>query len=198
MTQIVNLVLFFSKYSENSKPCLEYIIRNKLPVELIELDSDDSRKFASQCNIKIENVPSLVLILSNNDVSLYVGAPKILNWLRSFYERNQPQNTQQYQPQYQPQPLSRQLPQSNIEVVARMMSDQSGRSRVYESSSEEEYKETPLDFGDDDETPYSPTIPTIGLSTLNVNKPSNTEIMETAKRMEKEREATLGMKSGGS
>lgn len=198
MAQITNLILFFSKFSNHCKPCLEFIIRNKLPVEFIELDSEESRNFATKCSVQIVNVPSLVLILSNGETSLYVGSPKIISWLTILIK----QNTQQPIPSNIPSFQSTQIDQPTQinKSVARMLSGQSGRIQIQEESEEsEEYQETQINLSDDEQSPIPISSGTaIGLSTTNVNKPSNTDIMNRAKQMMKEREDTLGVKSDGS
>jgi len=81
MTNVVEVVLFYSKYSKECGPCIQYIMNNKLPVILIPLDNKESRDRAFNGSlIQIKNVPSMVVSYVNNDVQLYVGSQKIIAW----------------------------------------------------------------------------------------------------------------------
>lgn len=81
MTEVAEVVLFYSKYSKECQPIIQYIMNNRLPVSLIPLDDVESRnKALNGPLLQIQRVPTLVVSYVNNDVQLYVGNQKIIAW----------------------------------------------------------------------------------------------------------------------
>jgi hypothetical protein len=82
MSQISEVVLFYSKFSKECKECVDVIQNYKVPVGLIPLDTVVDREAAMNGSvIQIKNVPSLVVTYTDGKTQLYVGSDKILKWL---------------------------------------------------------------------------------------------------------------------
>ena len=82
MSEIIQIIFFFSKFSENCKKPIEFIENYKLPVEYICVDSTSIKKKLKPLNF-IKNVPSLIVIYDNGKSNLYEGS-KVLLWLSNY------------------------------------------------------------------------------------------------------------------
>src|SRR5947207_4145419 len=89
---VVDVVLFVSKFSKSSVPCIELIVKNKMPVSIIPLDTKELRILAATAKrIQIKNVPTMVVVYDTGDVQAYMGAPTIINWFNNMQKQsNQP------------------------------------------------------------------------------------------------------------
>jgi hypothetical protein len=209
MAQIREVVLFYSEFSDECRQCLGMINQYRFPVSMIQLDDPQSRKAAMTGKvIQIKNVPSLLLIHVDDTQSLYVGSPKILAWFRHILEENQKNQNppeQHREPQEFQQPLQRYTegqdrvqnsPQKNVK--SKKPNKKPKKKGNQKSSSVE------LIFEGHENT-HSTTVKPMGKN-KNMNKglgasfgsdktSPNSDLMAMAKRMEAEREHTLGQKA---
>ena len=83
--QMVNAVIFHSKYSNESKKCINKINEFELPIKFVTLDDSKSRKLAkSGKSIQVHNVPSLLIEFEAGDIQLFTGSVKIMKWINDF------------------------------------------------------------------------------------------------------------------
>lgn len=91
MASIAEIILFHSNFSEECNYCKKHILHHNIPVVSICLDSKESRDLVmSAQRVQIKAVPSLLVTYSNNELQLFVGRPKIMNWFESIIPRVQP------------------------------------------------------------------------------------------------------------
>jgi hypothetical protein len=235
--QIYDVILFYSKHSEYCKQCISVIIKYELPVKMIPLDTEEDRKnVQNHTTIQIKNVPSLLVVYSNNQLQLYVGAPKIIDWLRNLVQNNTSDSSFHGNSSNNNSHLSwrsvekapnnlANIPQTvpkvtpmhsddNFEVGSHTKSKNKNHSKKKKGKNNKNVGE-----GENDESPVelllidepapknmynqntgeqvnNSKLSTKGLSTKNNEKVTNAEIMNKAKQMQLERDATLGYKSG--
>lgn len=95
MTQVNEVVLFYSKFSKECVPCINFITHNRLPVALIPLDTEESRKAVFGGSImQIKQVPSMIVSYVSGDTQLFVGSQKILMWFSKMVSPPQPTDQQ--------------------------------------------------------------------------------------------------------
>jgi hypothetical protein len=81
---VQHLAIFVSKYSENSKNCLQEISKERLPIRIdpvfidTKTDRDKARKLG------ISNVPTLFIAGKDGSKHLIEGMEKIIGWLNQF------------------------------------------------------------------------------------------------------------------
>lgn len=222
MSEIVDVILFYSKFSKACGPCIEYIMRNKLPVTLIPLDTANSREFVSNGSImQIKNVPSMVVSYSTGDAQLYVGNQKIVGWLTAIIEGNRQRNINGHNnAQNRNADVQRQLPvPDNINKVnepeKKRKIKKKKRSVKHVKVDAEEGDQTLLVFEDDDNSgmytqdlqhesnhksknknAYQPISGASKLSTAPSKASPNQGIMAMAKQMEADRNRHLNVKDG--
>ena len=81
-TQIVNAILFCSKYSKESVQCMEYINKKDLPIHAISLDNRKLREAVLRGNMfQIKSVPTMLIEYASGDIQLFAGRHKIVNWI---------------------------------------------------------------------------------------------------------------------
>lgn len=212
--QIADVVLFFSKFSRESGPCVEAVIQSKLPIKLVPLDTVEAREAAQRGTaIQIRAVPSLVVELEDGNVQMYVGRPKILAWLKSISQSRQPP----------PQPTTSSRNSSRSGRNTKLASDSDDQSDESESDDSPppprkksprkksspkkkkikkqatQFVESPVDleFADDPPPSRPPPLSTSGLSTSSNSgtRKTSDNLMNMAKQMMADRDSTLGYKA---
>lgn len=87
--EISEVILFYSKFSRESVPCVKFIQANRMPVIIIGLDSPEARQKAmTGQTFQIKNVPTLVVSYTNGETQLYVGSPKIMGWFQKILNKD--------------------------------------------------------------------------------------------------------------
>ena len=85
--QISNAVLFFSRFSNESKICVTRIREYNLPIQLISLDNPKLRELVKRGKMfQITSVPTLLIEYISGDVQLFTGRPKILQWASNLID----------------------------------------------------------------------------------------------------------------
>jgi hypothetical protein len=98
MNTISDVILFYSEFSKESIQCINFINQSKIPINLIALDSYEAREFAKNgSNIQIKNVPSLLVSFSNGDIQLFVGRPKIIEWIQNIINKKVLHKSEEFQ-----------------------------------------------------------------------------------------------------
>jgi hypothetical protein len=207
-SQIVDVTLFCSKFSEPSIACVNFIKQNKIPVLIIPLDNEEDRATAmSGEDVKITSVPSLVIAFSDGKVQMFVGYEKIINWFTSTMRPPE----QMYQ-------------NKGRENGERKHNNPSRTSQTHSPHRDDRVEDEQDDYDDPPPPPKKkrskkkpkhrddnnvelimedtvrpskpPPPPTQGLSTHPKPNPSSKNLMNAAKEMENARNATLGIKQG--
>lgn len=89
--QIADVVLFISRFSRESAPCVQAITGSKLPIKIIPLDTASARDAAlNGSTIQIRSVPSLLVEFDDGNIQLFVGRPKIMGWMKHTLQQQQP------------------------------------------------------------------------------------------------------------
>lgn len=79
---ISEVLLFIATNSRICMSCMEFIRRYNLPIEVVRLDSEESRTAAANGTyFQVTVVPTMVVIYEDGNTQLFIGAPKITQWL---------------------------------------------------------------------------------------------------------------------
>jgi hypothetical protein len=82
LMSVSEAILFIASNSRACLPTLSLIEHTGLPVEIVRLDTSQSRQIAMTGKyFQIRAVPTLVVVYSDGNLQLFVGAPKINQWL---------------------------------------------------------------------------------------------------------------------
>ena len=205
MSNINEVVLFSSKYSQPCSTCESFIQQRKFPIEIIRLDTHTDREIAiNSATIPIRNVPSLIVSYGTGDVQVFVGEQKIVGWLTALVNNRNPNNTNnQNNTSNTSNDHEQQKPRNNSEgnlkkkksktskksairgkKITKFEEDDDGIDLLFESSG---------DFGNGSMSTSGDNL--LSLS-KNLAKSSNESIMQLAKRMQAEREQALNIKHG--
>jgi hypothetical protein len=206
---ITQIVLFISSLSKNCVPCLQFIQNQRLPIQVVRLDTEESRDIAIRGkNFSIISVPTLVVLYLDGDMQMYVGTPKIISWLQRLILAQQRQ--MQEQQEYRPSPSKLQeyddpeepaieyierKPERKVTFVDNDSEDdeiprkQKEVPRKAKKNSKKKIKQkTVLEFADD-ETHEQPVF---GSGKKNGKNAAMGNLIRQAKEMEKERQRSLG------
>ena len=79
---VADLILFVASNSRPSLHTLSVVERMRIPVNVVKLDTAEARQTAMKGKyFQITNVPTLVVIYADGNLQLFVGAPKINQWI---------------------------------------------------------------------------------------------------------------------
>jgi hypothetical protein len=197
MTNVSEVVLFYSKFSKECGPCVQYIIQNKLPVTLIPLDNKESRdRVMNGSTMQIKNVPSMVVSYVSGDVQLYVGGQKIIAWF-SVMTRPPNMNDKNNIPNMPNPDHNTHVENPNSSQKKRKSKKKKSIKHIKPHSDPSGHTE--LIFGDESEVPgndvynttHIPSHLTSKLSTTSAKPSPNEGIMAMAKQMAAERDRQL-------
>jgi hypothetical protein len=192
MSKITEILLFYSNFSAECKPCIEFIQRVNIPVSMICLDSKESREMImSGKRLQIKAVPSLMVIYNDTEMQLFVGRPKIIAWLQNIinpHPNNQFINPDQAQDNTQN--ITHDSPRSG-----KPNKKKRGRKQKKQSAPINDDSKIELIFEDENdqnENLSNKTEKKFGFPTRPENP--NVSVMEAAKRMMAERNNSLNIK----
>ena len=108
MSSIDEAILFISSASKACVPCVREVSRFRIPVQIIKLDTEAARaKAASGKYFQIHAVPSLVVVFEQGNIQQFLGAEKILQWVKMVTSRPPPPPEETpYRPIGTPTPLA--------------------------------------------------------------------------------------------
>ena len=87
---ISEVLLFIATNSRACMGCMEFIDRHRLPVKIIRLDSEEARTIAAGGTFfQITVVPTMVVIYNDGNTQLFIGTPKIIQWLTMMISRQE-------------------------------------------------------------------------------------------------------------
>ncbi len=202
---VQNLILFCSTTSQACVPCLQFVYKNKLQVQVVRLDTSESRNRASQGKyFQIHAVPTLVVIRSGGDLQLFVGQSKVGKWLQNMMvpRRPKPQKKSTKVVYYSDSSGSE---AEFIDPPAKGLYDKPRKMRKHKKSKRRKKKKKYIDSDEEEEIEIEfvdqpngrrPPPPTDGLmlGSLATKKSSGPSIFDLAKQMETQRKNSLGYK----
>jgi hypothetical protein len=202
MTNVTEVVLFYSKFSKECGGCIEFIMRNKLPVTLIPLDTKESREHALNGSlIQIRSVPSMVVSYANSDVQLYVGSQKIIAWFTVMSQPRNNNSSHRHDTQHNTQhDYNTNLPQPDGKIKGKKSKKKKSKSTRTVKPQSDPSQHTELIFDDGDDQHYPSIVETYSDTQRNVSsklstsqpKPSpNASIMAMAAQMGAERDRQI-------
>lgn len=120
---VVEIVLFISTQSRASMECAKFVDSLNVNIPLVRLDSQEARDIASQGNLKISAVPTLVATYNDGTIQAFVGTNKIGIWLKNLLMASR--QGQQHAPTQEPKGvtiISDDEEEEEKEAPARMIS----------------------------------------------------------------------------
>ncbi len=79
---VTKAILFYSTVSKACIPCTKFIQQHNLPIQTIALDTKKIRDLVARAkNFRITAVPTLMVVYDDDDIQLFVGGGKIMDWL---------------------------------------------------------------------------------------------------------------------
>jgi len=196
--QIADVVLFYSKFSEASKPCVNIVVTMKLPIRMVPLDTEFERERAANGKIiQVRNVPSLVVSYTDGNVQMYVGSPKIIAWLESIFQKKPNSPPKADHSTVDNTLLSEESSEEKPPKSKKSKEKSKKKSKKSKKSSNEDIgliEPIDLEFEDSNVPSRPPPPPTNGLL-LGKNTKTSNNLMDMAKKMMADRDSTLGYKA---
>lgn len=87
----MSMTLFISSNSKACMPVLDIIYQHRLPIQIVRLDTEHTRRMAATGRyFQINIVPSMVVAREDGNIQLFVGADKIMGLLSANFMRPHP------------------------------------------------------------------------------------------------------------
>lgn len=82
---ITEAILFIASNSNACMPCIQFVSKQRIPMQLVRLDTEASRRAAANGKFfQITTVPTMVIMYEDGNVQLFLGTPKIIQWLTAM------------------------------------------------------------------------------------------------------------------
>lgn len=82
---ISEAILFVATNSNASRPCLQFVSQQKIPMQVVRLDTESARKSAASGKFfQITVVPTMVIAYEDGNTQLFLGSQKIIQWLTAM------------------------------------------------------------------------------------------------------------------
>nr|QBK85596.1 MAG: inactivated thioredoxin/glutaredoxin [Marseillevirus LCMAC101] len=95
MESISEVILFCSSVSQACVPVIQLIQQYQFPVKVVRLDTSAYREAAQNGpHFQIRVVPTLVVTHRDGNLQLFVGQPKVLEWLKMVINPSTPGSSQ--------------------------------------------------------------------------------------------------------
>jgi hypothetical protein len=189
---VADLILFVASNSRPSLHTLSVVERMRIPVNVVKLDTAEARQTAMKGKyFQITNVPTLVVIYADGNLQLFVGAPKINQWIgmlqgeggggdRSREDAPEAKREEEYQePPPKPQrrtPVIETMPEEEDEETPEPVE---GKKKRVKSKK----KRPPVSFEAEEPEPEPPK---------EKEKSKMSDIVNIARQLEQERKESLG------
>lgn len=197
-------ILFIASNSRACVSTMSLIESTRLPIDIVRLDTQQARQIAMTGKyFQIRVVPTLVVVYSDGNLQLFVGAPKINQWIGMITHINSPRPSRPAQPPEEyiedapeerisydepPRPPSRRTP------VIEQMPEEEDSPEGQEMAAEEQpskkrvkpkkKKKPPVSFEEGEEQQDQGEVPQ--------GKSKISSILDMAKQLEAERKNSLG------
>jgi hypothetical protein len=100
---ISEAILFVATNSNACKPCLQFVSQQKIPMQIVRLDTESARKSAENGKFfQITVVPTMVIVYEDGNTQLFLGTQKIIQWFKAMIKppsRPQPEQEHVYRSQ---------------------------------------------------------------------------------------------------
>lgn len=178
---INNVLLFVSSTSQSSISPIKFIREHNLPVLIVRLDTIEDRiKAANGQYFKITEVPTLVVFYADDTLQLFVGSDKIMTWMNAIVKSKEQHKV------------------AESTVISDEIEIDEVQEKPKKGKKGKKKKNVTFDENIDLlETPPSKSKKTVLGNTsgdTGGSKLKNSDIFSMAKKMEKERDSTLGYK----
>jgi hypothetical protein len=196
---IQDVILFISSTSESCKPSIRFIDQNEIPVKIIRLDTLKDRQNAINGKyFQVHNVPTLLVMYTDDNIQLFVGSEKIILWLTQISQRGKVEEKDSYKlnvEKPQREKPQREKPQpKNLKHSDKKNQDKKKKKKkpiiFEESSSEEEEEEEDIEYYKADIPIKDTPISNLKQKPYHNQKPES--IVDIARKMEAERKENLG------
>jgi hypothetical protein len=85
---VQDVILFVSSTSKHCEPTIKFIKEKEIPVKIIRLDNSEDRQNAINGKyFQIHNVPTLLVMYTDDNIQLFVGSEKIISWFRQISQK---------------------------------------------------------------------------------------------------------------
>ena len=82
---ISEIILFVASNSKASVPCIQFVSKNRIPIQIVRLDTEQARDTAANGKFfQVTSVPTLTTFYEDGNVQLFTGAQKIIQWLTAM------------------------------------------------------------------------------------------------------------------
>lgn len=171
---VKELILFIASNSRASAPTFSIVQRNRLPVDVVRLDTPESRQRAMRGkDFQVTDVPTLLVVHDNGSFEPISGANRVNFWLTETFLSPKQEEPQPEILQEEP------IEEARVEEIE----DEPKRSRVRPRK-----KDPPVDFESIDQ----PVEESIHDQPVKKVSSRMSDIANVAKRLEEERKASLG------
>lgn len=91
---ISEVLLFIATNSRACVPCIEFKTHHRFPAQIIRLDSESAREQATNGSFfQITSVPTMVVIYNDGNTQMFVGSPKIIQWMSMIIKSEKEEST---------------------------------------------------------------------------------------------------------
>ena len=214
--------MFVSTNSSACQGPISMVSSSGAPIEIVRLDSKESRVAAARGkHFQITNVPSLVTLFTDGKLQLFVGTDRIYPVLQSLLAPPSPPEEEPISEEEEIDIIEQPSPPRKNSKGRRSAGKMKSKPKPKKKAPPRRKKKAPppkedeededddieifgeenqveeLDFDDSNPIAYRPPPPPttglmVGPSVSKGNESRNTNIMEMAKTMARQREATLG------
>lgn len=196
---IADIVLFVSTLSKECGPCISFVINNKIPINIVRLDTKTAReKVLNGKYFQITTVPSLLVTRDTGDIQIFTSKEKIISWIKNTLL--QPPKPKVSVPmEEEPEIEVQEEEEEETRIEKKPKNIQTGlysgsskkKKKSKKSKSQEAYTEVKEE--DFDQIPDA-QIPDnlVFVKPNEAVKPNSANILNLAKQMEEDRKTTLG------
>lgn len=87
---ISEIILFVASNSKASVPCIQFVSKNRIPIQIVRLDTEQARETAANGKFfQVTSVPTLTTFYEDGNVQLFTGTQKIIQWLTAMLKSNE-------------------------------------------------------------------------------------------------------------
>lgn len=93
---ISEVLLFIATNSRECAGTMDFKERHKFPAQIVRLDSSETRSIAANGKyFQVTSVPSMVVIYDDGNTQMFVGTPKIIQWMTMIIKSTRSQGVEE-------------------------------------------------------------------------------------------------------